>query len=60
MFLFSDIDECLYESCFSQSYISNNLCYAFGICKNLPGTFICECFEGFEFDEKNNNCIGMS
>ena len=53
-----DIDECEYESCFSKSFIDKSLCYSFGMCKNLIGTFECECFDGFDYDEEKGQCVG--
>ena len=60
-----DVDECEYETCFSKKFIQNNtndkrssLCYSFGLCKNLMGSFECECFDGFEYDAENGQCVG--
>ena len=53
-----DIDECEYETCFSKEFIDKSLCYSFGLCRNLVGSFMCECFDGFEYDEENGQCVG--
>lgn len=54
------MDECAYESCFSSFLINNSSsCYAFGLCRNMIGSFMCECFEGFEFDHVNGHCVGQ-
>ena len=53
-----DIDECLFESCFSQQNISEKLCYSFGLCRNTYGSFVCECFDGFKYDISKGHCTG--
>lgn len=53
-----DIDECVYESCFSQQEINQNNCYSFGLCRNTIGSFVCECFDGFKYDIQKGHCIG--
>ena len=48
--MFSDIDECR---------ISPDLC-GHGTCVNTPGSFECECFEGYESGfMMMKNCMGM-
>lgn len=56
-FMVLDINECEYETCTS---VLNTSCVAFGMCRNLPGAFICDCFEGFEFDIIRRQCTGTS
>lgn len=46
---FSDIDEC--------SITTNNVC-GNGVCKNIPGDFICECNEGFRTMAPMQVCMG--
>lgn len=47
---FSDIDEC--------SITTNNVC-GNGVCKNIPGDFICECNEGFRTMAPMQVCMGI-
>lgn len=55
-----DLDECDYESCFSNmpagTSNGSDVCYAFGLCRNMLGSFVCECFDGFEYDHENKYC----
>ncbi|KAM4693380.1 nidogen-1 isoform 2-T2 [Discoglossus pictus] len=44
-----DIDECL-----EQPYI----CGSNAICNNQPGTFRCECIDGYQFLEDGRTCVG--
>lgn len=44
---YSDIDECEAAQCKPNSY-----------CFNLPGSFSCNCSDGFEYNEKNDTCDG--
>jgi hypothetical protein len=57
--LFIDIDECLFESCFSEQKINEKVCYSFGLCRNTFGSFVCECFDGFKYDQSKGYCIGI-
>jgi hypothetical protein len=42
-----DIDECLED---------RNLCKPFGLCKNRPGSYVCECNYGFILSEDKHSC----
>ena len=44
----SDIDECA---------IATNVC-GNGTCENEPGTFRCDCFDGFESSMMMQMCMG--
>ena len=28
------------------------------ICVNTPGSYVCQCYEGYELDANGKNCIG--
>lgn len=28
------------------------------ICVNTPGSYVCQCYEGYELDENGKNCVG--
>lgn len=47
--LFLDIDEC--------NLTTDNVC-GDGVCKNIPGDFICECNEGFRTMAPMQICMG--
>ncbi|CAF0723375.1 unnamed protein product [Brachionus calyciflorus] len=54
-----DEDECENETCFSKSLIEGDICYAFGLCRNTFGSFLCECFDGFEYNEDQGYCTDI-
>lgn len=47
--LFADIDECREDP---------QICGSHAICNNLPGTFRCECEDGYQFGSDGQTCIG--
>lgn len=47
--MFADIDEC--------NLTTDNVC-GNGVCKNIPGDFICECNEGFRTMAPMQICMG--
>ena len=53
------MDECQYESCFDNSLVNGAMCYSFGICRNTLGSFVCECFDGFEYDAATARCVDI-
>ena len=51
LFSLSDIDECRDNP---------QICGSHAICNNQPGTFRCECEDGYQFANDGQTCIGKS
>lgn len=50
--IFADIDEC--------TWLRGRVCSVYSDCKNTPGSYTCDCKDGFRRGDDDHSCIGMS
>lgn len=49
LLFYTDVDECQEQP---------TVCGSNAVCNNQPGTFRCECLEGYQFSDDGRTCIG--
>lgn len=45
--MFADVNECKTVTCIKYSK-----------CVNIPGSYYCNCTDGYEYNEMNDTCVG--